>query len=259
MLLSLACFAAERVRPWRPRQRALRAGFAQDLGWLLLNGHYLPLLLGTGMAWTLWWLSGFWGWIESARLIAAWPAWAQFAIALLVKDLCEWGVHNLLHRVPWLWEFHKVHHSIRELDWIGNFRFHWMEPVVYRTLAYLPPALLGTDPAIVFALGVFSTAIGHLNHANLDLSWGPLRYVLNSPRMHVWHHALHFPAQHPRGANFGVVLSLWDWLFGTAWWPSPEQAPSQAPPELGFPGQEQLPESLGGRLLHPLQRLRAPR
>jgi len=50
--------------------------------------------------------------------------------------------HNLLHRVPWLWTFHKVHHSITTMDWIGNWRFHWMEIVVYKTLQWLPLAWL---------------------------------------------------------------------------------------------------------------------
>ena len=55
----------------------------------------------------------------------------QFIAFFLLKDFLEWCIHNLLHRVPWLWEFHKLHHTIEELDWIGNFRFHWMEVVIY--------------------------------------------------------------------------------------------------------------------------------
>jgi len=62
---------------------------------------------------------------ESVHLLSALPLWTQSLLFLVIEDFFEWCVHNLLHRVPWLWEFHKLHHSILELDWIGNFRFGW--------------------------------------------------------------------------------------------------------------------------------------
>jgi sterol desaturase/sphingolipid hydroxylase (fatty acid hydroxylase superfamily) len=166
----------------------------------------------------------------------------------------EWCVHNLLHRVPWLWEFHKLHHSIEELDWIGNFRFHWMEIVVYQSLTYFPLVILGVDGGVILAIAVAVTLIGHLNHSNLNITWGPLRYVVNSPRMHVWHHDYEWPADRPYGVNFGIALSLWDWLLGTAYWPAPEKAPQQQPRRLGFHGIERFPRTLLGRLTYPLSR-----
>ena len=98
----------------------------------------------------------------------------QFAVLLVLKDLLEWCVHRLLHRVAWLWQFHKLHHSIAELDWIGNIRFHWMEIVVYKSLPYFPLLVLGIDGQVVLWLAIFSTLIGHLNHSNLKIGWGPL-------------------------------------------------------------------------------------
>ncbi len=47
--------------------------------------------------------------------------------------------------MPWLWEFHKLHHSIERLDGIGNFRFYWAEIVVYKTLSYLPLVIIGLE------------------------------------------------------------------------------------------------------------------
>ena len=74
---------------------------------------------------------------ESLALVSSQPLWLQFVVFFVVKDFVEWNIHRLLHLTPWLWEFHKLHHSIEELDWIGNFRFHWGEVVVYKTLSYL--------------------------------------------------------------------------------------------------------------------------
>ena len=80
---------------------------------------------------------------QEVNLINTQPLWLQFVVFLLLKDFLEWCVHNLLHRVPALWAFHKLHHSIEELDWIGNFRFHWMEVVIYKSLTYFPLVVLG--------------------------------------------------------------------------------------------------------------------
>jgi sterol desaturase/sphingolipid hydroxylase (fatty acid hydroxylase superfamily) len=184
---------------------------------------------------------------DSLQFLHDAPFWIQFVVLLVLKDLIEWCIHNLLHRVPWLWEFHKLHHTIQTLDWIGSFRFHWIEVVVYKSISYFPLVVLGVRPDVILAVAVFGTLIGHLNHSNLAIDWGPLRFVLNSPRMHVWHHDVIPGGKH--GQNFGIVLSVWDWLFGTAYMPNAGQ-----PENLGFEGQEAYPRSLTGRLFYPLSR-----
>ena len=132
--ISLLCFVLERVRPWRREQKVLRRGLGQDLFWLVFNGHFLGLVLAsvTGQA-----VSGLNGVLhraglpvpEDLALLASAPLGVQFLVVLVLKDFLEWNIHRLLHNVPWLWELHKLHHSIEELDWIGNFRFHWGEVV----------------------------------------------------------------------------------------------------------------------------------
>jgi sterol desaturase/sphingolipid hydroxylase (fatty acid hydroxylase superfamily) len=141
------------------------------------------------------------------------------------------------------------------LDWIGNFRFHWMEIVVYQGLTYFPLIVLGVDARVILVISIVSTLIGHLNHSNLYVSWGPLRYVINSPRMHVWHHDRDWPADRPHGVNFGVCLSVWDWVFGTAYWPAVDESPEQQPQRLGFAGDDRFPRSFLGRFFHPVTKL----
>jgi sterol desaturase/sphingolipid hydroxylase (fatty acid hydroxylase superfamily) len=75
--------------------------------------------------------------------------------------------------------------------------------------------------------------------------------------MHVWHHDHDGLAGRRFGVNFAVCLSLWDWIFGTAYWPSREDSPEQQPRRLGFRGEEKFPRSLWGRFFHPLTRLLA--
>lgn len=255
LAVSALCATLERIRPWRTHQAVFRPQFGQDVFWLFFNGHFAGILVARVAAFVFVWAIPVIDRARSVRLIAASPSWVQFLVFLAAKDFLEFWVHNLLHRVPWLWEFHKVHHSIEELDWIGNFRFHWMEIVVYQGITYLPLVILGVRGNIILTIAVVSTLVGHLNHSNLNISWGPLRLLVNSPRMHVWHHDMEWPADRPRGVNFGIVLSAWDWIFGTAYWPSRAVAPEQQPGRLGFPGIAAYPRTLLARFFFPLSRL----
>ena len=108
--------------------------------------------------------------------------------------------------------------------------------------------VLGVDGRVLLAIAVLWTVMLDLNHANLAYSWGPLRYVLNSPMMHVWHHDV---VQHGKGGqNFGLVLSVWDWLFRTVYWPEDRDQPRR----LGFEDMQRYPRGLVGRFLYPLSR-----
>ena len=101
--------------------------------------------------------------------------------------------------------------------------------------------------------GLAAIAIGHLNHANIKLTWGPLKYVLNNPVMHLYHHAYHLP-QGKFGVNFGISLSLWDYLFGTKYIPD-----DSGTIPLGFPGDESFPRDFIGQNLYGFRRSRKSR
>ncbi len=249
--VSLLCFLIERFFPWRKNQKAFRDGFAQDLFWLVFNGHYFGILLAF-----------FSGYIienlhlvllnlgmpvpESLKLMSECPLWVQFIIFFILKDFIEWNIHRLLHNFPFLWEFHKLHHSIEVMDWIGNFRFHWGEIIIYKSISYLPLVILGVDHRVIMIIAIIVTLIGDLNHSNLKLNWGPMKYILNSPQMHVWHHDVDVHGK--GGQNFGIALSIWDWIFGTAYWPKDKDQPET----LGFKSMNTYPRGIIKRLLYPI-------
>ncbi|MCG8605279.1 sterol desaturase family protein [bacterium] len=256
LMVSLFCWTLERFWPWRKEQRAFRKQIGQDFFWLAFNGHYAGILVAFVGSWVILQLNSVLsGWQipppESIRLLGESPLWLQFCVFLVGKDFLEWCVHNLLHRVPVLWEFHKLHHSIQELDWIGNMRFHWMEIVVYKSLTYLPLVMLGVNGTVILWIAIVTTLIGHLNHSNLRINWGIFRFVINSPRMHVWHHDVILRGDH--GKNFAIVFSLWDWLFGTAYMPAAKEQPER----LGFHDLDEFPEGLLPRLIYPIWKRRA--
>lgn len=256
LIVSLSMVLLERIRPWRKGQPFLsRPHLAQDVFWLVFNGVLWGELtrrasgfLAAGSGYNVERVTSR---LESSlAFLANKPLWLQVIVYLVIADFIEWCAHNLLHRVGWMWRIHRIHHSIKIMDWIGNFRFHWGEIVIYKTVKYLPLVLLGANWQAVLIAAVIATTMGHLNHANLPISWGPLRFVFNSPRMHIWHHDKY--TDRPAGYNFAVVFSLWDWLFGTAYMPL-----GRIPRELGFHKEERLPPRLLVRFLNPFATSRA--
>ena len=251
-VISVGVAALEWAFPKREEQKQLRRGLGWDVVHLVFNGHFLGVIFfGIADRWLLppldSWLAGQ-GWTDAVyrNAAAGWPLWLQIVVALFAIDFLQWCVHNLLHRVPWLWETHKCHHSVEdgEMDWIVAFRFQWSEVVVYRMVLYLPLAWFGFGVEAVLFHAIFGTLIGHLNHANLDLSWGPLRYLFNSPNMHIWHHDYEGDAKTTK--NFGIIFSCWDWIFRTAY------LPDHPPTRLGFRGVERFPKNFFAASAWPL-------
>lgn len=251
--LSLLVFAFEIIIPWRKKQPIFSKGFWLDAFYMIFN-FFLFSLIGynalSNVGVEL--FNDFLGLFGIDNLVAIevqdFPVWAQLLIMFVIADFIQWNVHRMLHRVPWLWKFHQVHHSVKEMGFAAQFRFHFVETLVYKSAQYIPLAMIGFGIEQFFVVHMFSVFIGHLNHANLDWSYGPLGYILNNPRMHIWHHAKALPPEHKYGMNFGLSLSIWDYLFGTAYIPK-----SGKNIEIGFDGDERFPHDFTGQLTYPFK------
>lgn len=254
LVLSLGVFLLEVILPWRKNQPVFREGFWLDAFYIFFNFFLFSLigynaLSNVGVELFNDFLSLFGITNIVAIEVQTLPAWAQLLIMFVVADFIQWNIHRMLHRIPWMWEFHKVHHSIKEMGFAGQFRFHFMETLIYKSCQYIPLAMIGfgiQQFIVVHMAGVF---IGHLNHANLAWGYGPLGFVFNSPKMHIWHHSKELPEEHPYGMNFGLSLSLWDYLFGTAYIPHDGRDI-----ELGFQGDEEFPREFGGQTVYPFKK-----
>lgn len=239
--ISLAVYALELLFPWRKNQRPLREDFWLDTFYMFFNFFVFSLVGYAAISnVAVQAFNDFLAYAFGIRNLVAieignWPYWAQLLTLFVVRDFVQWNVHRLLHRVPWLWEFHKVHHSVREMGFAAHLRYHFMETIVYRSIEYLPLAMIGFGIQDFLLVHLFTLAIGHLNHANLYLPLGPFKYLFNSPQMHIWHHAKHLP-EGRYGVNFGLTLSVWDYLFGTHYIPYEGR---DIP--LGFEGVEEYP------------------
>ncbi len=219
--ISVLVYALELLFPWRKNQKAIREDFWLDAFYMFFN-FFLFGLVGYAALSTVVsqafndLLANVFGIRNLVAIqVGSLPHWVQLLILFLVRDFVQWNVHRLLHWSPWLWQFHKVHHSVREMGFAAHLRYHFVETFVYRTIEYLPLAMIGFGIQDFILVHLFTIVIGHLNHANFNLPLGPLKYVLNSPQMHIWHHARDLPAG-STGINFGITLSVWDYIFGTA-------------------------------------------
>lgn len=161
----------------------------------------------------------------------AWPEAAVVStftvVAFVADDFTRYLVHRLLHRVPALWELHKVHHSAEVLTPFTLQRVHPLEGllmavrlgltlgVVTGVFVWLfPGKVRGYEVLGVDVLSFAFAALGaNLRHSHVWLSYGPrVERVLISPAQHQVHHSQD-PQHYDR--NFGAALAVWDWLFGT--------------------------------------------
>ena len=248
--ISLVVWSLELVFPWRKNQAAIREDFWLD-GFYMFFNFFLFSLIGynalSNVAVEVFndFLALFGITNLVAFQIASWPVWSQFLLLFVLADFIQWNVHRWLHNSPWLWEFHKVHHSVEQMGFAAHLRYHWMETIVYKSVQYIPLSMIGFGLDDFFILHLVTILIGHLNHANVKITYGPLKYVLNNPVMHLWHHAKEIPAER-NGVNYGISLSLWDYLFGTAYIPN-----QNANEQLGFEDQETFPKTFFQQLTHP--------
>ncbi|MGB0985483.1 MAG: sterol desaturase family protein [Saprospiraceae bacterium] len=175
LAVSLFFFGLEWVKPWRTDQPKFRKDFWLDFFYMFFNFFLFSLVVfsaASNVFSTL--FSDFLGLFGITNMVAvsigSLPYWGQILILFLVGDFLSWNVHRLLHRIPFLWEFHKLHHSVEEMGFAAHLRYHWMENVVYSSLKYIPLAMIGFSIQDLFVLHIFNLVVGHYNHSNITVS-----------------------------------------------------------------------------------------
>lgn len=252
--ISVLFFALEVLTPWRKEQPRFRRDFWLDVFYMFFNFFLFSLIIYNAASnVVVHFFNDILRYFGIENLVAfevmSWPVWAHLLVGFIVRDFVQWWTHRLLHASPSLWEFHKVHHSVEQMGFAAHLRYHWMENVVYRSIEYIPLALIGIGLRDFFIIHIFTLAIGHFNHSNFKLNLGPFKYLFNNPQMHIWHHAYELPEERKKGVNFGITLSIWDYLFKTNYVPQDGRDI-----KLGFPGVEKFPKSFIGQNAHGFKR-----
>jgi sterol desaturase/sphingolipid hydroxylase (fatty acid hydroxylase superfamily) len=247
VILAPVFWALERLAGGR--SRIFRAGLVTDLAywmftplvtrWLTNNGVIISLLL-VGVA------LGF----GPRNLpqhgfgpVLHQPVVLQAIEIILLSDLIAYWIHRLFHRGR-LWHFHAIHHSPNEVDWMTTQRVHPFNDVFLRVAQAVPLFMMGFTSTILAVYHVVDGFYAYLVHADVNWTFGPLRYVLVSPVFHRWHHS-----KQPEAVdkNFATVFPLWDLIFGTLYLPK-----GQTPGDFGV--HDEIPDKLVGQMIYPFVR-----
>jgi sterol desaturase/sphingolipid hydroxylase (fatty acid hydroxylase superfamily) len=153
------------------------------------------------------------------------------AIVMLVNDIVSYWMHRIYHQAPLFWPLHSVHHSAEVLTPITTYRQHPLAIVISTcvnsvSFGLLQGVFLGvfvTEFELTKLVGInifyfgFLLLIHNFQHSHIWISFGNFwNHILISPAQHQIHHSLN-PDHHDK--NYGEVLAIWDWMFGTLYIP----------------------------------------
>jgi lathosterol oxidase len=229
-LMALIYVPLERLWPQYPEQGTFRNEWTLDVVYFMSTHlpiqilSFLVLLPATQAVKYL-------GIPALQHLIARMPWLLQFLLAVVVADTAEYFIHLALHKVPFLWRFHAVHHSSKALDWIAGSRSHFVDDTLVRGFI-LVPLMFGFSQSIIFAYLIFVTLHATWTHCNFGPNAKWLEKFLVMPRYHHWHHT---SQKEGIDKNFAIHFPWIDRIFGTYYYPD------EWPERYGLDGEEIAP------------------
>jgi sterol desaturase/sphingolipid hydroxylase (fatty acid hydroxylase superfamily) len=166
---------------------------------------------------SLWWTVARWAEAHSFGLLnhLGWTGWMRLAGAFLLVDLWMYCWHRLNHRLPFLWRFHRMHHSDSRMDVTTANRFHLAEILLSCVLRVPVIALAGVRLGELAVYEAVMFSVVQLHHANVTLTAPAdraLRLLIVTPFMHKVHHSNWRPET---DSNYSSLFSFWDRLFGS--------------------------------------------
>jgi sterol desaturase/sphingolipid hydroxylase (fatty acid hydroxylase superfamily) len=179
------------------------------------------------------------------------PFWVKLIAGSIIYDFAVWAQHWAMHRIPYLWRAHQVHHSDRELDVTTALRFHPFELIISTLYKSLIVVALGVPIGIAVLLELWLNLNALFNHSNVSLpNWLDrlLRPILVTPDYHFVHHSIAIGEQQ---SNFGFGLSIWDRMAGTY---LPVSGQGQKAETIGLKSsQNESPTKWGWSMLQPFR------
>ena len=208
--LAIALFFLER---WLPHERQWLKNDGQilpDLAHTLLSKSLVQMAVVGGAAFGI---SHSVGQLPAGKFWPEhWPLPAQVALGLVIAEFGLYWAHRIAHEWTWLWRFHAVHHSSTRLWFFNTGRFHFIDTLKSIVIGMPLLFLAGASGPVIFLVSAITAYIGMLTHCNVEMRFGPLNYIFNTPGLHRWHHSTDL---REGNRNYGENLVLFDLLFGT--------------------------------------------
>jgi ornithine lipid hydroxylase len=173
-----------------------------------------------------------------------WPLLAQVLMCVFIAEFAFYWAHRIAHEWPQLWHFHAIHHSVTKLWVINTGRFHFVDSLksILPGMAIL--LILGAPIEVLTWLSATTAFIGILTHCNVEMRFGFLSAIFNTPELHRWHHSKDL---REGNKNYGENLMLWDWVFGT-WFNENRRSPV----DIGI--QDAMPPRFRDQLIWPFRK-----
>jgi len=221
----LPCLVLERFFSLGRRRGWLTPNLLVDLSFPIF-GVLLATVSGTALVAVKWFYDTYLPFLNIGLLDAHPSILVQGMGAFLITDLMFYVSHRIRHKVKWLWHFHAVHHSQREMNPLTTNRGHFVEGIVNTVVRTLPIAIVGGSYPTWFLFGVLNNFWGYFIHSNLKVHLGVFGRFIVTPQYHRVHHSIEEPHW---DKNFGERLTLWDHLFRTAYSNLEEYPPTGVP------------------------------
>ena len=137
----------------------------------------------------------------------------KWVLSFLLFDLAIYAWHYASHKNEILWRFHKIHHSDKTFNVTTGFRFHVFDLFIEIIMKCLFVIVFGVDAYVILAIELIELSFIFFHHSNLSFEKEDvLSRVIITPALHRTHHSA-LRSEHD--SNYGIVLSVWDQLFGT--------------------------------------------
>jgi ornithine lipid hydroxylase len=175
-----------------------------------------------------------------------WPLWVQVILGVYAAEFGLYWAHRLAHTWLPLWRFHAIHHSVTRLWVVNTGRFHLVDSVVSIMAGMAILVALGAPMEVLTWLSAITAFIGMLTHCNVEMRFGPLSWIFNTPGLHRWHHSRLIKEANN---NYSENVILWDMVFGT--YLNPDRRP---PANIGI--NEYIPPGFLQQLVWPLRKIR---
>lgn len=244
LLLALCLFTLERLLPHERTWLHNDSQIGPDFAHTLLNKGFTQVLIVVGVT------------IGIAEVAASkggglwpgdWPLAFQIMLGMLIAEAGMYTAHRAAHEWSLLWRFHAVHHSAPRLWFFNTGRFHLVDTVTSILLSQPLLFLAGAPSEVFIWVNSITAFIGMLTHCNVEMRFGPLNYIFNTPAVHRWHHS-RIPAE--GNSNYGENLMLYDVLLRTFYCPN-----RRPPADIGIDGP--MPASFAGQVTQPFRRNQA--
>ena len=226
-------------------QPLFRTEWREDLFYFLISAIFVQTLAFLSLAPSMAVMAHTTGWGALRAAVASQPFIVQFVELMLLSDLMQYAFHRAFHQVPFLWEFHAVHHSARTMDWLASSRMHVVEIILLRGISIIPMYALGFAQGPLYGYILFVYLVATYVHANLRFEDRWLAPWFVTPRFHHWHHGIEKEAI---DVNFAVHFPWIDKLFGTHYLPD-----DRWPSGYGISGHP-VPQGFWKQFLYPFSR-----